>query len=177
MSITFTAAIDPALRVYRVTCEVLGELAVLPCEQAYALSANHKRECDNHLCEGYGADVEPADVPEVNCSQRNAFEILCALGYQRLDVAAMQRAAAGPAWLGSGEAFGLDMSGDATVAEFADRVTTALVAGPVDEGRPTLSVNNVHDLGRRPGYVQETLVALAVLADWCRQHDCDVTWY
>lgn len=95
------------------------------------------------------------EAPEVNISNINARDILRALGLLGED---------------------RDLCGSLPGAEFAARVTQALVMEPQDTGVPAVQIGSVIECGRREGYVQEVLTHLQEIGNFAWDKDLTVTW-
>lgn len=163
MSVTFTAPVDQVTLVYRLTCDdrtVLGEYAGY--QNAYLEAQVHALVCTQDLCQGYGAEVDQV-IPEgdpvpLNVSNRNAMDILAALGFQVLTED------------------GPNLEGEEDAGTFLARVDIALALAPVDPGLVEVVVGNATDCGREPGYLQDRLLALRELALACQRAGLPVIW-
>lgn len=128
------------------------------------------------ICPEYEWQVLPvyADpAPAVNVLQAEALAVLGALGYPVAPATPEGR---------DGDVFAaVDLAGIEDAAAFEGRVAVALALAPVDEGMPAYDDTQPggprwHGCGRRPGYLQEKLVALAELARWCAERGRAVHW-
>jgi len=168
MSITFAAmdTNDVDTRVFAVTCEVDGNLGeFVGYANAYVEAQAHDLICTSDLCRGYGADVDEVfadgDPVPVNVANRNAIDLLSALGY--------------PVDLDDP-----DMFGDEDAAAFLGRVEVALALAPADNGLVEVTWStggavNI-DCARRPGYLQGRLSDLRDLALACQRSGQRVMW-
>jgi hypothetical protein len=184
MSVTFSpelSAVDTAQ--FELICdngEQIGDI--------WTGTANAHREADAHalvctylLCQQYGAEVRElhadGDPVPVNVHNRNAQDLLAALGYLREPLEDGVGVLGGPVY---------DMSGDDNARAFLDRVELALgVNRPVDAGLPEITYRagtadrpgtTVVDFGRAPGHLTMRLEELRELASRCLAKNLRVTW-
>lgn len=176
MAITFNAElINADVRRFEVRCDAQGVITTtpLPQRQAHALASSHIGTCTDWLCAEYGADVDEVDgAPLVNLHDVNGVAALRVLGY-------LSEYGADDVYEGTPEDASLDLSGCDNAAAFRGRVETALALSPEDEGMLAYTVvgrTNVHVGARRPGALQQNLLALRTLAIWCEQYTYDVVW-
>lgn len=105
-------------------------------------------------CQTYGPMLDNGR-PDVNVSNVNARRLLDLLGY--------------PATA--------DMCGDDDPGEFLGRVLLAQALAGRDEGIPAHRTGpNTEDWGRRPGYTQDRLIALAQLAQDALAIGAVISW-
>jgi hypothetical protein len=173
VSVTFSTAIDPdAPVVWFIEC-MDGLRRDLRETDDYAAMADllevHGMTCLNQDCREYGASLAVIHSgPEVNVSNRNAADILEALGLPFEDG-----------------------SGSLPADQFLGRVLTALAVAPQDPGVPMHELvpgestifgpvsefgARFIDCGRREGYLQERLLQLEEVATHSMLEGREVSW-
>ncbi|MBM0201816.1 hypothetical protein JNW90_00935 [Micromonospora sp. STR1s_5] len=169
MTITFTAEyLDGDIRAYTGTC--LADPTRFTVNRPTYTAANvetraHAYGCADEDCRYFGGRVDADETttwPTVTVANANATTLLAALGYAVNEDDEWQ-----------------DLSGAAAADEFLGRVLVALAVAPADAGVPehtALTNPRWIECGRRPGYLQDRLEQLRVLAETCQDAARRLTW-
>lgn len=172
MSVTFSPDLSAVPYTFGVSCYASEDRAVVGAvatyEEALTVRSVHMAECES--CAYYGCfttttPVGHGDAPEVNVSNRNALDLLRALGV--------------PVDPETGEG----MVGRLSAEEMGARAILAQAAD--DEALPTISYRagspdrlgaTMVDCGREAGYLAHRLGQIAEVVEYARTWGVGVTW-
>lgn len=127
--------------------------------------------CPEYPLHVLGLQVE--EPPEVQLNNRNAALVFDVLGLsdaaEPIGSGTHARDLLGP------DAVAFDC-GDLTADDLLGRVLTARALAPTDDGLPPAQDGRHIEVGRRPGYLQERLIQLEHLAQWCQHRGLTIVW-
>lgn len=181
MGVTFTAELGPVVGFAIACCRGAADSAprygnfadaradFIAVRERFVAAGAPLAGCDfPEVCPEYQIvhimTIEADDAaPEVSVSIGNVGALLYALG------------------LPQGEDDVVDVGGSMDAPTFLGAVLIALAVAPSDSGVPSYELGGQGmrfiECGRRPGWLQDQLTSLLVLAEWCVERKRDVHWH
>ncbi|MFG2211942.1 hypothetical protein [Streptomyces sp. NPDC048638] len=157
--------------------QALAEVLDAPAERDAMPGCAMPDICPHYPLHVYDADPA-AYAPEVNVGERNAVRLAHLLGFEAPEPtgAATPPAGAGDTTTAAGQEPAAGDAGQMPAEQFLGRVLAALALTPEDVGVDGYFRGRWYTGGRSAGYLQQRLLELHDLAQWCAARGRDVVW-